>query len=141
MSIPPLSIGLVLAVLGAGCIASSALDADQRAVAGAGPVLDWHPGTAADVPGLYSSTAISGPAAAVLFEVHYRFDANGSFTGAALVGTPEPQFQVLTGAWRLEGELLYLSGEGEPARLEVAGEHLRLAGAEGTVVLRRRSGG
>jgi hypothetical protein len=35
---------------------------------------------------------------------------------------------------------MFLSEDGEPALLEVAGDRLRMSGAEGVVVLHRRSG-
>ena len=130
---------LAAAVLGTGCLANSALDESARAVVDASSAIEWVTGTANDVPGLYSSTEIQGPAAAVLSEVHYRFAPDGSFTGAALVSTPKHEYMVLSGSWRWEDGRLYLSEDGEPARLEAFGDLLRLSSAEGTVTLRRRS--
>ena len=124
-----------------GCVASGTLDASERAAPAAGAEdVAWRPAAPADVPGLYSSTEIDGAAAAVLFEVHYWFDADGRFTGAALMETPQREYRVLSGAWRLEDGWLALSDEGEPARAEVAGDLLRLTGGQGTVVLERREG-
>jgi hypothetical protein len=130
------ALGLTLSA----CQGSGILAADARAIADAEAVVVWAPGSAADVPGLYSSLSIEGPAAAVLAEVHYRFDASGAFTGAALVTQPEPTYTVLSGAWRVEDGRMFLSEDGEPALLEVAGDRLRMSGAEGVVVLHRRSG-
>jgi hypothetical protein len=128
---------LAVAALFAGCH-SAVLDVEQRAVVDPLDELVWAPGTAADVPGSYTSVRIEGPAAAVLVEVHYRFDANGTFTGAGLVSQPTYAFQVLDGEWRVEDGLLYLSADGAPATLEVAEEYLRMAGDEGIVLLQRR---
>ncbi len=137
-----LATALVLVACGAlgACQSSGILSADARAIADAEAQIVWTPGSAADVPGLYSSLSIDGPAAAVLAEVHYRFDPSGIFTGAALVTQPEPTYTVLSGTWRVEDGRLFLSDDGEPALLEVAGERVRMSGAEGVVVLQRRGG-
>jgi hypothetical protein len=68
----------------------------------------------------------------------YRFGADGSYTGAALLDDAPPRFEVLSGTWRVEGGALVLD-DGPAATLEVAPEgSLRLAGDEGRVVLRRQ---
>ena len=88
-----------------GCLASSVVDQSARAVAGAEDVREWRPLQRHEVPGLYSSLSIDGPAAAVLREVHYWLGDDGRFTGAALLVVPQPSFQVLDGV-RTEEQLL-----------------------------------
>jgi hypothetical protein len=132
-------VGVSAIALG-GCAGNGTLSASARAVAAPLEEVAWTSGTSADVPGLYSSRSIEGPAAAVLAEVHYRFDPDGTFTGAALVTQPSHAYSVLTGTWRVEEGQLYLGADAAPALLEVAGDLLRLSGAEGVVVLERREG-
>lgn len=133
----PLVVLLVLAPL-AGCLASTVMDESARAPAAAEQDIVWRAGTREDVPGLYSSLAIEGGAAAVLHEVHYWFASDGSFTGAALVRAPELTYMVLNGRWRFTDGLLLLSEDGLPARLEASAELLRLTSEEGVLVLARR---
>ncbi|MEZ5977355.1 MAG: hypothetical protein R3F34_03960 [Planctomycetota bacterium] len=130
---------LCIAPIAASCAGTGTLSSDAREVVDVEASLEWVPGASEDVPGIYTSTSIEGPAAAVLREVHYRFAEDGTFTGAALLTQPVHQYTVLTGEWRVDGDQLYLSEDGEPARIEVAGDLLRMSGAEGVVVLRRRS--
>lgn len=131
-------LALLLALPAAGCLASSVVDQSARAVAAEEGLQEWRPALRSEVPGLYSSLSIDGPAAAVLREVHYWFGADGRFTGAALLVVPQPSFQVLDGEWQLDEGSLVLGEGAAPARAEVSGDLLRLSGEEGTVVLRRR---
>jgi len=119
---------------------STVLEESSRAVALEQDARAWRAATPQDVPGLYSSIEIEGPAAAVLREVHYWFGSEGRFSGAALFTTPALRYQVLEGSWRLEGDTLVLGEDVAPARLEATDDLLRLSGEEGTVVLRRRAG-
>ena len=130
-------VALLLAPI-AGCLASTVVEPDQRASTAAEP-LAWRAAVPDDIPGLYSSDSIDGSLAAVLQEVHYWFGADGRFTGAALLGVPELAYTTLSGHWRFSDGLLYLSEDGLPARVEVAGELLRLSSEEGVLVLRRRA--
>ncbi|HKX46240.1 MAG TPA: hypothetical protein VJP77_06025, partial [Planctomycetota bacterium] len=80
-----------------------------------------------------------GPVAATLLRVSYWFEPDGAFTGAALVATVPPSFQVLSGTWRLSGDQLELGEGAPPARLESAPGLLRLTGEQGVVVLEEES--
>lgn len=129
------SAGVLL--VAAGCIAPSVLPSEERSVAVASAELAWGPATVADVPGTYVSTEIEGELATVLRKVVYLFQADGAYTGAALVDDLPPRFEVISGTWSLEAGTLRLDG-GPPAAAEVAEDGtLRLIGDEGLVVLRR----
>lgn len=129
----PFLAGLVLS----GCLASSVIERDARAVAAPEEQGDWTPLEPAALPGLWASESIDGAAAAVVREVHYWFGEDGRFSGAALCLQPEPAYQVLEGRWTLVDGELTLGAGSVPARAEVAGERLRLSGEEGTVLLSR----
>ncbi len=122
----------------AGCLASTVVAPDARA-ASAPDAHVWRTAARDDLPGLYSSISLDGPCAAVLQEVHYRFAADGAFTGAALVRVPAPAYTTLSGRWRFEGGELWLSEDGLPATVEASDDLLRLASEEGVLVLRRRA--
>lgn len=122
-----------------GCLASTVLEPSQRAGAADDPQEAWRVATADDIPGLYSSTSIDGATAAVLREVHYWFEADGRFTGAALMSVPQLEYTTLSGHWRFSDGLLFLSEDGLPAQAEVAGDLLRLSSEEGVLVLRKRA--
>jgi len=133
---------LFLAALPAACIAPSVVGSEGRAVQLAPQARDWRPARVEDLDGLFESTSIEGEAAASLWRIHYHFSvepglSGGSYSGAALVlGGPTPQFQTLSGVWRLNDGALEFDGVAA-ARVAVAGELLRLENEGGTVLLRR----
>lgn len=120
----------------AGCIAPSVVDSSGRAVADTSSELELRPATAAELEGLWQSTAIEGEAAASLACVLYFFSADGAYTGAALVVGERPAFQTLSGTWSLDQGRLDL-GHGNVASARVAGDRLELASEGGSVSLRR----
>jgi hypothetical protein len=121
------------------CISPSVLDSSGRAVATPRAEIAWRPAAPEDLRGLFESVSIEGEAAAALWKVEYVFDADGSYSGAALVlGGVHPEFQTLAGSWSLEGGLLDL-GDGQTARAAAAGELLKLESDGGVVVLRREA--
>lgn len=127
----------VVVGLSAGCIASSVVEPEQRAPNLADPNLEWGAAQPARFAGTYLSSELTGPLASSLRLLVYRFDAGGSYTGAALLDGDPPHFEVLTGTWRLDTEQLWLD-DAPPASIEMAPDgSLRLSGAEGRVVLRR----
>lgn len=130
---PALSFGAAIA-----CIPSSVVAPEERRVVSPLEQVAWRPATAEDLPGSYDSEEISGPMAAVLFEVHYLFRPDGTYTGAGLIGAERPTFQVLSGTWVLHGSSLQLD-DAAPGTLEAAPDRLRLSGDEGALVLRRRA--
>jgi hypothetical protein len=138
----PLAGPLVACALLAGCLASSVVEPAARGVQPAEEQRVWRPAASDELPGLYSSVSIEGPAAAVLREVHYWIGPSdsqgGRFTGAALFAVPELHYEVLEGRWRLEQGALYLGEDAASARAETSADLLRITGDEGTVVLRRR---
>jgi hypothetical protein len=115
------------------------VDRDQRASVDTSVPQAWRSATADDIQGLYSSVSIDGPAAAVLCEVHYWFEADGRFTGAALLTVPEVAYTTLSGRWHFADGSLLLSDDGLPGRAEVSGELLRLSSEEGELVFRKRA--
>jgi len=121
------------------CIAPSVLAPENRATVLDGEHVEWAAGDGSSVPGTYVSTEISGRLATVLRKVVYLFEADGAYTGAALVDDDPPRFEVIGGRWRVEDDLLYLD-DAPPAVLSAAPDgSLRLSGEEGTVVLRREA--
>ncbi|MBK9385327.1 MAG: hypothetical protein IPN34_10985 [Planctomycetes bacterium] len=98
----------------------------------------WSKGGAADLSGYWSSRELRGPLASAVRRLHYWFEADGRFTGAALLEGPPLAFEVLSGVWSFDAEGRLLLGEdAEPAQLEKAAELLRLTGSDGVVVLER----
>lgn len=128
---------LLLGVAATSC-ASSVVALQDRTVRDEFAVLAWRPAAEADIPGHWRVRSLEGPAAAVLLDLGYWLDADGSFSGAALfVGAP-PAYEVLSGTWTLDADgRLQLGEESEPAVTEVAAGFLRLSGAEGRLVLER----
>ena len=126
----------------AGCLSSSVVEPTARGVQPAEESRAWRPAESDELPGLYSSVSIEGPAAAVLLEVHYWIGPGdvhgGRFSGAALLAVPELHYEVLAGQWRLEQGALYLGLDAAPSRVETSADLLRITGDEGAVVLRRR---
>jgi hypothetical protein len=128
---------LGLALLCASCAGNGVLAREQRAAVVAAEAVEWHPASAADVPGVYVSSELTGALAGYLRKLVYLFEADGSYAGAALVDVSPPRFEVLAGSWAWVDGSLVLDG-GPPATLEVAASGgLRLSGAEGVVVLQR----
>jgi hypothetical protein len=119
----------------AACLASSVIAPEDRAAFLSPQELPWQPYAGGPLTGLYASVEISGDLSLGLLKVYYHFTPDGTFTGAALLAGEPPAFQVLSGTWSLSADGLRL-GEGAPAELEQAPDHLRLSGAEGAVVLR-----
>lgn len=127
------------ATLVSGCIAPSVVDSTGRGVQVEPAALDWRPAGPEALDGFFESLSIEGEAAAALVRIYYHFAPSGSYTGAALViGGNEPEFQTLSGQWKLGPEGLDL-GDGVPVRLLAAPEHLRLESEGGVVTLRRRA--
>jgi len=125
------------ALLMTGC-ASTTLDVSARGVRSEAQELAWRPATREEVAGHWRLRSIDGPAAAVLMDIAYWLDPDGSFTGAALFIGPPPSYEVLSGAWSFDASgNLVLGEEAEPASVEIAGELLKLAGADGSLVLER----
>jgi hypothetical protein len=119
------------------CIAPSVVESSGRAVEAAPAEIAWRPATADDLQGLYESVQIEGEAAVSLWKIYYHFSSDGSYSGAALVlGGEQPQFQTLSGHWKLEGEELDL-GEGQRVRALAGSDHLKLESESGTALLRR----
>jgi len=130
-------LAVLLALPASGCIAPSVVDAGERAVRLDAADTVWLPADAADLPGTYVSAELSGPLAASLRKLVYRFGADGSYSGAGLLDGAPPHFEVITGRWAWTEAGLSLDG-GPPAAVEVAGDgSLRLVGSDGRVVLRR----
>ena len=124
-----------------GCLPSSVVAPEDRD-ANLGLAIAESEWTALDadasaLDGLWSSVSIEGDAGLALLRVFYHFTPDGAFTGAALLATDPPSFQVLSGTWELAPDGLRLGEGSPPARVEVAPDLIRLSGDEGTVVLRR----
>jgi hypothetical protein len=132
-------VALLVAALGAGCLTSSVVAPAERDANLGSEALAWAPldPATATIDGLFASISIEGDASLGLLKLYYHFTPDGAFTGAALLATEPPTFQVLAGRWELGPDGLRLGADSPPARVEVAGDHLRLAGDAGTVVLRR----
>jgi hypothetical protein len=122
-----------------GCIASNVVAVKDRQVAVATDELPWQPSTSGGLDGLYESLEVRGDVATTLRKVYYVFQADGSYTGAALVEADGAyRFQTLVGTWRIVDGGLSLD-DGPVVRLDVAPEHLRITAANGVLVLRRGS--
>jgi len=131
----PLTSALALCV--SACIAPSVVDPADRARLVDPADRTWAAAGTDDVPGVYVSTHLTGAVSNVLLKVVYLFEADGNYTGAALVDTAPPHFEVISGAWRMVGEKLVLDAA-DPAGVEIADDRsLRITGDQGQVVLRR----
>jgi hypothetical protein len=129
-----LIVGLALAPA---CVHAKVLAQNDRAVAPLAEERVWRPAEPADVHGLYESVSIEGEAAAALWRIYYHFADDGTYTGAALtLGGPQPEFQTLSGTWRLADATIEFDSA-TTARAAVAGDDLRLETEGGVVVLRR----
>src|SRR5262245_11612234 len=133
--IRPALIGVV--ALASACVHAQVVGKDDRAVDARAPERSWRPAEAGDVHGLYESLSIEGEAAAALWRIYYHFAEDGTYSGAALtLGGAQPEFQTLSGTWRLTDSTIEFDGA-TTARAEVAGDELRLETEGGVVVLRR----
>ena len=128
---------LSLLLLGTSCIAPSVVDPGDRSLVMGYEDLQWSPAAAEAIPGTYVSEHLSGAVAGVLLKLVYRFDAEGNYTGAALIDGAPPHFEGLTGHWSYQADHLQLD-EAAPATVEMTADGwLRLTGEEGAVILRR----
>ena len=135
---PGLLLVPVVLLMTVGCYPSNVLDDRDRAVAIDRAELPWGPTDPATFPGAYTSVEITGDAAASLVEVRYVFQEGGIYTGAGLVlGEGSLHYQTLDGTWRLAGGRLVLDDDEPGVEVAAAEDHLRLATAGGTVILRR----
>lgn len=137
----PHLLAAVAAVLAsAGCYASNVVAEADRDVKEVQLELRWTPATAEDLPGFYASESVEGEAAGALVKAYYYFGADGDYSGAALVVSPEgPRFVVL----EEEGHYTFLDasldlddGQG-PVPVDAALGYLRLRSPETTIVFKR----
>ncbi|MEZ5962942.1 MAG: hypothetical protein R3F56_03755 [Planctomycetota bacterium] len=120
------------------CIPSNVVAEEQRAVAVPTSALTWSEPLPATLSGLYESVLIAGDIAQAMWKVYYHFSPDGDFSGAALVVIDgKPQFQTLTGRYRIGDASIQLGDDNEAATLAAARDHIRLTSAEGSIVLRR----
>jgi hypothetical protein len=135
---PALAIGCVAGLVGlaaTSCISSSVVASSGRSIAPKTAEIAWRPARSEDFRGLFESISIEGEVAASLWRIEYEFEADGTYSGAALVlGGEHPEFQTLAGTWSLAGDVLDL-GDGQTARVRAADERLELASEGGTIVL------
>ncbi|MCE9595419.1 MAG: hypothetical protein K8S98_14625 [Planctomycetes bacterium] len=137
MRVERAALALSVGLCASACIAPSVVASSGRAVAVEEVALEWRAASVADVNGFFESEHIDGDVAASLLRVNYYFAADGYYSGAALtVGAAHPEYQTLSGTWKLDANGLVLD-EGEPVECAAAGERLRLATPEGTLVLKR----
>jgi len=123
-----------------GCYASSTLAESERTVAAAAPRASWRAAVKDDLPGLWASTAIEGQSAGVVLKVYYAFDADGGWSGAALVlGEDGPRFTSLAddGRWALADATLDLHDGAPPAKAWIDGPRLRLVAGDDRLELVR----
>jgi hypothetical protein len=131
----PVLLGVL--ALAPACVHAEVLAQDDRAVAALAEERVWRPAEPADVHGLYESVSIEGDAAASLWRIYYHFADDGTYTGAALtLGGAQPEFQTLSGTWRLADATIEFDSA-TTARAAVAGDELRLETEGGVVVLSR----
>ncbi|MBL4848001.1 MAG: hypothetical protein JKY65_20995 [Planctomycetes bacterium] len=123
-----------------GCYASNVVEASQRTVKETEVVVSWTPATVEDLPGFYASSSIEGEAAGALLKAYYYFGAEGSYSGAVLIVSPEgPRFWVLEedGNYALSEEGLDLNDGAEPVPVDAAPGKLRLRAPGSTIVFER----
>ena len=119
------------------CVASNPIDASEREVQLATAERDWQPLQAGQLQGLYESVAIRGTAAGTLWKVYYVFEAEGRYTGAALVAQDAGlRFQVIAGTWSVDARGIVLD-DAEAVPAFHAGDHVRIAAPTGEIILRR----
>lgn len=127
---------LALLAISPACFAAKVIDSKDRAVEPPASQLAWRDARAEDFRGLFESTSIEGEAAAAYWKIYYHFADDGSYTGAALVvGGAQPEFQTLSGTWKLDEQGLDL-GNGQVGRAFAAPDHLKLESEGITVILR-----
>lgn len=133
----PAVLAALVALLAPSCIPSNVVATEDRAVRLADEDVQWRPGEAADLPGMWVASSIDGEAAQSLLSLVYWFGPDGAYAGAALFDEVPPRFEVLSGRWTLDEQGLSL-GEGvPPAGFEAAKDRIRLRGEAGTIVLYR----
>ena len=135
MSIRLLCVALLLAQ--AACISPSVLEPEDHAPCTGFEDRVWRPALESDIAGTYVSEQLSGQLAIVLRMVVYRFEAEGTYTGAALLDDDPPHFEVISGSWQLDQDSMRLDdGPAAQAQVDEYGS-LRLNGPDGTVIMRR----
>jgi len=128
----------VACTLVAACIPSNVVAAEEREVAPAVETLAFTEPMPQVLSGLYESVSIDGDIAASMWKVYYHFAPGGDFSGAALVLVDgQPQFQTLSGRYRIGDDRISLGEDNEPALLAAAKDHLRITSSDGSIVLRR----
>jgi hypothetical protein len=131
---------LLALALASGCYASNTLAPEERVVATEAPRRSWRAATKDDLPGFWASTSVQGGSAGALLKAYYVIDAEGGYTGAALVLTEgRARFVVLAedGRWTLDEGGLDLHDGGPPAQAWVDGGHLRLVAGDSAIELTR----
>ena len=128
---------LAATLVGCGLAPSNVVAKKDRAVVDRPEDVRWGPARKEDVLGSFESDSVTGEAAASVRRVEYVFDADGTYSGAALVQEAKrATFQTLSGRWRFENGTLRL-GDDPPARTEAAPGRLRLTTEGGTVTFHR----
>ncbi len=131
------TIFLAFALLSPACITPNVLDSRARAIEIPAAQVVWRAARAEDFRGLFESTSIEGDAALSAWKIYYHFAEDGTYSGAALVTLgAQPQFQTLSGTWKLDDHGLDL-GDGSLAHAFAAQEQLKFESEGGTVILRR----
>jgi hypothetical protein len=126
---------LVLLMVTPACFAAKVIDSKDRAVELPASQLAWQHARAEDFSGLFESISIEGLAAASYWKIYYHFADDGTYTGAALViGGAQPEFQTLSGKWKLDEAGLDL-GNGQVGRAFAAPDHLKLESEGLTLIL------
>jgi hypothetical protein len=123
-----------------GCYASNTLSESERSVAPTTQKASWRAAGKDDLPGLWASTAIEGQSAGAVLKVYYAFDADGGWSGVALVlGEDGPRFVQLAteGSWTLADAALDLHDGAPPAQAWVDGPRLRLVAGDDRLELSR----
>ncbi len=127
----------LLALALSSCVGSGTLPQSDRSVPPAVAELTWLAASAADLEGLYESVEVSGEAAGGLLKIYYCFNADRTYTGAALTtGVGHAEFTTLSGAWELvDGDLRLDASERVAASMSDG--RLRLESEHGTAVFER----
>jgi hypothetical protein len=113
------------------------LESEARTVEPIAAPIEWRAANGEDLHGLFESTSIDGEEAASFWKIYYHFGDDGTYTGAALViGGAQPQFQTLSGSWKLDERGLALGGE-QLGKAFVEGDRLKLESGGLTLVMQR----
>lgn len=124
-------------VLATACIPSNVVAPTERMVVEPADAPVFAAASATDVVGFHESIDVQGDAAVSLRKVYYLFEADGSYTGAALVDDGERRtFQTLSGRWSLSAAGLVLDDQ-PAAPCEAGGGQLRITAPTGALRLRR----